>query len=343
MLLHRRMSTTPRPHDSGPKDPAQKVQSPPRILVIGAGVNGCIVAVRLFEARSDVTLLARPARFEALARDGVLIEDPMSGRRTVTRLPLISKLEPDDVYDYVLVVVRRNQVPELLPVLARNRSPHVVFMVNNVHGPDDWAKALGANRVLLGFVFGAGRREGNVIRAIQPKAARVPFGELDGTITPRLTRLTGFLTRAGLKSFASTQMRDWLTTHAAMVAAMAGAILKHDSDTSALARSRDDLRLIATAMQQTLGVLRATGHRVIPAGNAALGWLPRWLLVAALRRLFASRLGEVGAGWHCSQAPDEINELQAELEGLVEASGLAVPELRRSLTLGRPMPASAAA
>lgn len=303
-----------------------------RVLVIGAGVNGCIVAVRLFNAGKQVTLLAREARFEALSRDGVIIENPMNGHRTVTRVPLISRLEPDDVYDFVLVVVRRNQVPDLLPVLARNRSQNIVFMVNNVTGPDEWARALGPQRVMLGFVFGAGRREGDLIRAIQPKLARVPFGELDGAITPRLTQFVEFLSSAGLSSVASSRLRDWLTTHAAMVAPLAGLILKHGCDTSALARSPDDLALLARAMQQVGPVLRATGHQVVPATNAAIGWLPRWLLALVLRRMLASRLGEVGAGWHCSQAPDEMRELQGELLLLVDQSGLAVPELRRALS-----------
>jgi hypothetical protein len=51
------------------------------------------------------------------------------------RSPLISELAPADRYDYILVVVRRNQVSALLPTLAANCSPNVVFMYNNLLGP----------------------------------------------------------------------------------------------------------------------------------------------------------------------------------------------------------------
>ena len=44
---------------------------------------------------------------------------------------------------------------------------------------------------MLGFVFGAGKRDGSVIRAISGVGGSrftTPFGEIDGSLTPRLTR-----------------------------------------------------------------------------------------------------------------------------------------------------------
>ena len=81
-------------------------------------------------------------------------------------MPLIAALAPDDVYVYVLVIVRKNQVPDLLPILAQNRSPNIVFMVNNPSGPELYTSALGQKRVMLGFVFAGGKRDGSVIHAI---------------------------------------------------------------------------------------------------------------------------------------------------------------------------------
>lgn len=42
-------------------------------------------------------------------------------------------------------------------------------------------------------------------------------------------------------------------------------------------------------------------------------------------------LGEVGAGWHCSQAPDEMQRLAEDLKALVEQSGLAAPAIKKLL------------
>ncbi len=303
-----------------------------RILVIGAGVNGSICAVGLYTAGFDVTILARGKRYEEIRDGGVVIEDPFKNTRSHTEVPVSKRLDPEDSYDYILVVIRKNQVPGLLPVLALNRSPNVVFMVNNPSGPDEFTGALGKERVMLGFVFGAGKRDGSVIRAISGVGGSwtaTPFGEIDGRITPRLTRLVSILCQAGLKSKTSTDISDYLATHAALVAPFAHLLTKHGCDTYALARSTADLRLLIDALRETLDVLRATGFKIIPSSTSMVRIIPRFVLVAALRPLLSTKFAEVGAGWHCCQAPDEMRQLGIELMALVEKSSLPVPAIRK--------------
>jgi 2-dehydropantoate 2-reductase len=312
-----------------------------RILVIGAGVNGSICAVGMQKAGIDVTVLARGKRYEDIRDQGIILEDVLKNIRSVTQVPVINELKPDDLYDYLLVVVRRNQVADLLPVLAANRSPNVVFMVNNSSGPGEWIRALGKGRVLLGFVFGAGRREGSVIRGIiglgtaSSLAGRLdstPFGEVDGTITPRLLRLVGIFRRAGLAAAVSTDISDHLATHAALVGLLADFLIQHGYDRESLARyTTADLSLLMDGMREVLDVLGADGIRVTPSSTAIIRWIPRWLLVAGFRAVLPTRFMEAGAMYHLSQAPDEMAELARELRELVEKSGLPVPAVRKVL------------
>jgi 2-dehydropantoate 2-reductase len=302
-----------------------------RILVIGAGVNGSVCAAELQRAGNNVTVLARGRRFEELIERGIEIEDPFKNTQTVTRVPVINHLEPDDVYEYILVVVRKNQVQELLLTLAQNRSPSVVFMVNTASGYEDWVRALGARRVMLGFVFAGGRREGSLIRAMRSKGSSTPFGEIDGRTTDRLTTLVRILNRAGLRAKGTANMPDWLATHAAMVVPLAMLVLKHGCDTYALGRSRQDLILLVDGMRETLDVLRAVGYHIVPRSVTILKVLPRFIVLRLFRALMSSRIGEIGAGWHCSQAPDEMFELAKELKDLLERSGCPAPALHRLL------------
>jgi 2-dehydropantoate 2-reductase len=303
-----------------------------RLLVIGAGVNGSVCAAGLYRAGVDVSVLARGARIDAIKHDGIIIEDPLKQTRSVTFVPVIDVLRPDDVYDYILVTVRKNQAADLLPMLAHNRSPAVVFMLNNPSGPDLWIAALGRGRVLQGFAFAGGKRDDQIIRAIRVKSLSTPFGELDGSTTPRLTRLVAILRQAGFNATTSAHMTDWLVTHAAMVAPIGMLTLKHGTDTYALGRSWDDLRLLVEAWRDVLAVLRANGRRIVPASQNVIKWLPKFIVAASVRLLLSTRVGEIGLGWHCRQAPDEIHALAREVLILVDKSGLAVPAVRKVLS-----------
>jgi 2-dehydropantoate 2-reductase len=305
-----------------------------RMLVIGAGVNGSVCAAALRNAGMDVTVLARGKRYEELRAEGIVIEDPFKNKRSVTKVPAINRLDPNDLYDYVLVVVRKNQIADLLPVLAQNQSPNIVFMTNNLSGPDELSRILGKDRVMMGFVFAGGKRDGDVIRAISGFGCpwvSTPFGEIDGRMTSRLARLIDILNQAGLRAHASTDISNYLATHAALVAPVAALIIKHGCDTYALGRSTADLRLLVDALRETLAVLRAAGVKIIPPMVNMVRIIPRFVWVAVLRALFSTRFAEVGAGWHCSQAPDEMRELARELHVLVDQAGLPVPAIRKVL------------
>jgi 2-dehydropantoate 2-reductase len=303
----------------------------PRLLVIGAGVNGSACAAGLFNAGLDVTVLSRGKRLEELQEAGIIIENPFNKKRTLTRVPVIDHLDPNDRYDYVLVVIRKNQVAELLPILARNISPNIVFMGNNLSGPDEFIRILGRERVMMGAVYAAGKRDGPFIRAIVSRSVAAPFGEVDGKITPRLKNVIEIFRRAGFKAEASRNIVDFQMTHGVGVALIARLTIKHGCDTYALARSRDDLRLYVKAQREAHQVLHALGRRIVPWTEVWIGKLPNFLQVAGLRALLSSKLGEVGLAWHCSQAPDEMEQLAKEFEVLIKESGLPVPAIRKVL------------
>jgi 2-dehydropantoate 2-reductase len=302
-----------------------------RILVIGAGVNGAVIAAGLYNGGIDVTVLAREKRCQELLEDGIVIENPFNNKRYVTRVAAINLLDPDDLYDYVLVVIRKNQVAALLPVLANNKSLNIVFMGNNLSGPDEFIKILGRERVMMGSVYAAGKRDGSIIRAFVVKSVKAPFGEVNGTITPRLQGLADILDLAGFKAELTSNIVDLQATHATGVALIGTLIRKHGCVTSALARSRDDLRLYVDAKREAHEVMLALGKMILPRSEVVLAGMPPFLQVAGLRVLLGSKFGQIGAGWHCSQAPDEIQQLAGELMQWVEKSGLPVPAIRKLL------------
>jgi 2-dehydropantoate 2-reductase len=306
-----------------------------RMLVIGAGVNGSAIATLLHKAGVDVKVLARGKRYEEIKEVGIIIENPFNHKRSIAKVPVINRLDPDDLYDFILVVVRKNQVADLLPVLAQNKSPNIVMMGNNLSGPAEFAEVIDKQRILLGTVIAGGKRDGSIIRAIVlASIASVPFGEMDGTITPRLQRLIKTLRSAGIKAKATTDMIDHQLTHAAGVALIGTLVMKYQCDLSALTRSTEDMKTFVDARREAHQVLRALGHTIVPGSEGAIKFIPRFLQVMAMRWLLRSKMGEVGLAYHVSQAPDEVQQLALELSLLADQSGLPVPAIRKIIGAG---------
>ena len=74
-----------------------------RFLVYGAGNIGSLYAARLAHSSQDVAILARGTRFEQIRRQGIELEDGVSGERTTTSPEVVAGLDPDDAYDVVLL------------------------------------------------------------------------------------------------------------------------------------------------------------------------------------------------------------------------------------------------
>lgn len=297
-----------------------------RILIIGAGVVGSFNAVRLKEAGQDVTLLARGRRLADLREHGVVLEDFRTGRRTTTQVPLIDRLEPEDAYDLAIVIMRRNQIPSILPALAQNHHiPSVLFLGNNAAGPQDLIEALGRQRVLIGMANAGGARQGHVVRYLWSRRLPLWFGELDDVPTPRTEAIVGLFRSAGIRARVVKNVDAYLKTHVAGLPALAGAAYMAGGNIRQLARTPEALKLYVQAYREALRALRAVGVPVRPAATRLLEWIPAPIVAFAMRPFLNSRLAEMGAQPHLDAAPDEWKELADELRVILRQSGLPSP------------------
>ena len=82
-----------------------------RILVYGAGVQGCELAHRLLQNKKNVvTMLARGEWKERLNQRGLVIRHWAQCRTTVDRVATIDTLAPDDCYDLVFVTMQAGRM-----------------------------------------------------------------------------------------------------------------------------------------------------------------------------------------------------------------------------------------
>jgi 2-dehydropantoate 2-reductase len=306
------------------------------VLVYGAGPLGSLFAARLKDGGHQVSLLARGQRLADLREHGIVLVDTQTGQQTVSRVEIVEKLAPEQAYDLVLVIMRKNRVREILPVLAANRrTPNILFLMNNAAGPGELVEAIGHERVLTGFPMAAGYRRGHVVHyligARAGRKARIPFGEVDGQVTPRavdvgrvLASMPGF--EAGLRS----DMDAWLKSHVALLMpSLAPAMRAAGRDNVRMARTRDLVVLTVRAIREGFQVLRALGFPIVPGSVRQFGWIPEPVLVWGLQRRLVDPRVRVAMLEHAEAAQDEVKHLADEFRVLARQTSVPTPAMDR--------------
>ena len=290
-----------------------------RILFFGAGVLGSLYAARLQEAGHQVSVLARGQRLKDIQEHGIVLEEAATGKLSTTKVNAVDRLDPKDSYDLAVVLVRKDQLASVLPVLAANESiPSFLFMGNNPSGPEEMIMALGRKRVLLGFPGAGGYREGYVIyfRVVSAKKQPTTFGELDGSTTDRLKQIVEAFRSAGFPVEISRNMDSWLKTHVALVSPTANALYLAGLDNYRLAKTRDGLVLMIRAIREGFRVLRRLGIPITPSKLNVMRWMPEPLLVAVMKRMLNSKTTEIEMVRHAKAGRDEMKRIADDFREL---------------------------
>jgi 2-dehydropantoate 2-reductase len=302
-----------------------------KILVYGAGVIGTLYAGRLQGTGHQVTVLARASRLADIQRHGLVLEDVVTGARSVTPVAVAERLCANDGYDMVLVTVRSDQLSGIMPELASNRNtPSVLFMVNNPLGSSWLIDALGQDRVLLGFPGAGGTREGHVVRYAMIAQQPTTVGEPKGKQTTRLCDLAEALRASGFRTRIENDMDSWLISHAFFVTSVSGAIYLAGGDCERLSRSQQLIKLMVDGVREGLSIVRALGRPVRPPALKVLfTLLPRPIAVYYWRRFFSGKVAEYVFARHARHASAEMQTLATECRLLRGKSRVPAPALDR--------------
>jgi 2-dehydropantoate 2-reductase len=281
----------------------------------------------LFEAGHDVALLARGSRLADLRAQGIILEDRISKRRTVTRVPIVDRLSPGDKYDLAMVPVRREQIGDVLPTLSAARDIRsVLFMHNHAGGSDQLIAAVGRERVWLGFAGASGSRQGNVVKYLLIPQQPTTLGEIEGPPTPRIREIAAMLKESGFNVALSQNMDAWLKTHAVFVTAVCGALFCASADNYELAQSSETMVLFVNGVREGLRSLQTLGLPPPPINlRAIFNWMPRGIAIAYWRRFFGSERGKYYFAEHARVAWAEMKMLSDEVRGLLGIGASAAP------------------
>ncbi len=289
-----------------------------KILVFGAGVLGCNLARNLFRAGKNVTLLARGTWAEKIQKNGLRIKDKFSPRVSVSRIPVVTELRPDDAYDVIFVVMRYTQLGAIMDDLRASRTKNIVFVGNNVR-----AKALDASlpekNVMFAFALSAGHRESNHVASIDLK--KITIGQLSGASSNE--QLIGqIFSGTKYKVVYEPNMEDYLLCHAAFVIPAAFACYKTDGNLKKLKGNTAYLNRLIDANIEGYRAIRNAGHEILPKADAEFeGAAYRKTCLRFFKLMCATSLGKICASDHAMNAVDEMSALNRDLKCFFDENG----------------------
>jgi len=319
-----------------------------KILFYGAGVIGSLYASELLSHKDkikecinvetnkypikdkhlvDISILARGKRLEDIRKNGIIINHYLQKKETIVNVPVIETLEEDDVYDFIFVIMRKNQVLEILPILQRNKSKNIIFLGNNGTGIDDYQDFITKERILLGFPSAGGRIKDNIIKSIHSKKGSITLGEMNGKISPRLLIIKKIFEAANLPVIFTDNIDAWLKCHIALVSPLANGIYYADGDNYRLAKDKEGIKLVIRAIKEGFTVLKNLNIPIYPDYVKKLDRYPRFLQIFFLKKIFGSEKGELALRDHAMVAVDEMRQIADEFQGIIKKSSIPTPTI----------------
>ena len=287
-----------------------------RLLVYGAGVIGSIFAGKLTKNGFNVNILARGNRYSEIVENGIILRNSLSNKLDTIKINAIETLKENDIYDYIIVVVQNNQINDILPILGKNKSKNIVFVVNNPLGYENWINIVGYERILIGFPSAGGERKNGIVsyfigKGIIKLFQSTTFGELNGKKTERLKKLHSIFKKSGFSPSINNKMDWWQKTHLAVVLPGAKALYRFQSNNYELAKSYKTLKNLVYATRELFTILKSNNIKITP-GKLIFYYLPAFILGKIWQIVMGTKMAEYAMAKHTIVAKDEIDILEKQ-------------------------------
>jgi 2-dehydropantoate 2-reductase len=231
-----------------------------RILVVGAGAIGGLFGMRLAKAGRDVSFLVRPARAEALRAEGLVLEAPDG--KIALQPNLLTTAELKQPFDVVLLCVKAFVLESALADIVAAVGPGTMILplLNGL-----------AHIERIRARFGAGPLIGGICRAvvqlddaghIRQAAAmqQIAYGELDGSVTPRLERLDADFQVPGLQSTLSSHIEQDLWDKWVQLASLGAVTCLLGGTIGEVAAKPYGAQTALAILEECISIAKACGH-----------------------------------------------------------------------------------
>lgn len=288
-----------------------------KLLIYGAGVIGSLYASLFREAGYNVTVYARGSRLKILKSKGLLYLQ--KGKIKQADVKIISKLSDDDIYDFIFLSVKGNQIYEALEELKNNQSGCIVTLVNSVDDYEKWENICGKGRILPAFPGASGSIKEDILDAeLTPRAVQpTTFAEISGKITDRVKKLSKLMKKSHIPYQVVRDMHKWQLCHLAMVVPIADAYYEAEFPQMA---GKELKVMVKTAKRLKRNYYFLKNHlgKLSPYKMYLFLLIPMPILAITLSFIFCSSFGDRFMYQHSKKAPDEMRQLHKQFYAYVK-------------------------
>ena len=228
-----------------------------RIVIMGAGAVGAYYGGALARSGADVVLVARGDHASAMRRDGLRIESHWGDY--VVHPEVVLTPEEAGVADLVLHCVKLYSNVETIPTMRPlvGDASSILTVQNGITGGESLASEFGWAKVLEGatYIETSIAGPGHIVQS--GSAARIEFGERDGSVTRRVEEIRDALSVQGIQVEVSSDIRASLWSKMVAIGAL-GTIV-----TAARASLPEVL-----AMDGGVGTIRTVMEEIVASGEA---------------------------------------------------------------------------
>src|SRR5580704_11002839 len=229
-----------------------------KTVILGAGAMGSVIGGLLAQAGNDVVLVDVSKEIvDAIEKDGLIIEDK-TGKKSIVNLKATNDPHQVGVADLIVVFVKcyhtETAVRQAAPMLGPNTI--VLSLQNGWGNAAVISKLTGPERLLVGVSYHSAvlLAPGHVLHAGQGPTY---LGELDGTISTRVTAVTKLFGTAGIAIKPSTNVLTEIWSKLALNAVTLPTSASIRVTADELLRTSEMERLMQELLIEVVAVARA--------------------------------------------------------------------------------------
>lgn len=291
-----------------------------KILILGAGAIGGYVGGRLHQTGADVTFLVRPARREAIERDGLVIE---STKGDVTqKVKTVLTGSDGGPYDIVLLTPKAYDLDSAIEAIAPAVGPDttVVPLLNGMRHLDVLDARFGKDRVVGGLArVGVAMSGDGTIHHTSPFAA-ISFGERSGK-APRaaLKELDAAVKKSGVDGGLNGNIEQDLWDKWIMLCSLAATNCLMRGSSGDILEAEEGEAIVLETVDECHEVAAAAGHDPGEKGMKTI----RGFLTVKGSRFTASMLHDLEKGNMV-----EADHIVGDMIARAKKAGISTPNLR---------------